>query len=95
MDGVADITYKVGKYVLNNPKSFIPVMTASASTSLSTKGGIINYLIKKGLCQDLRYSILKQEAIILQEKVIQDKLDFSIQPYPTPSSVIILVQMFP
>ena len=24
-------------------------MTASASTSLSTKGGIINYLIKKGL----------------------------------------------
>ncbi|MCG8399725.1 hypothetical protein LWS67_24875, partial [Bacillus atrophaeus] len=28
---------------------FIPVMTASASTSLSTKGGIINYLIKKGL----------------------------------------------
>lgn len=49
VDGVADITYKAGKYVLNNPKSFIPVMTASASTSLSTKGGIINYLIKKGL----------------------------------------------
>ena len=37
VDGVADITYKAGKYVLNNPKSFIPVMTASASTSLSNK----------------------------------------------------------
>lgn len=44
----AAITYSSGKYHLNDPRSFIPVMTASASTSLSTKGGIINYLIKKG-----------------------------------------------
>lgn len=47
--GVADILHTPDGYILNNRNSFIPLMTASTSTSVRTPGGAVNYLIKKGL----------------------------------------------
>ena len=46
--GVASVSYGPEGYVLNNVNAFIPIMTASTSTSLSSPGGVVNYLIKKG-----------------------------------------------
>lgn len=46
--GTSSVSYGPEGYVLNNTESFIPIMTASTATSLSSPGGVINYLIKKG-----------------------------------------------
>lgn len=46
--GDAGVVHTPSGYKLNNEKAFIPIMTASTSTSLSSIGGVINYLIKKG-----------------------------------------------
>lgn len=46
--GVSSVSFGPNGYTLNNVDAFIPIMTASASTSVSSPGGVINYLIKKG-----------------------------------------------
>lgn len=46
--GDTGVVHTPSGYKLNNEKAFIPIMTASTSTSLSSIGGVINYLIKKG-----------------------------------------------
>ena len=45
----ADISFGSSSITLNNSDSFIPVLGISSDSNISTRGGFVNYLIKKGL----------------------------------------------
>lgn len=47
--GTADISFGSSSITLNNSESFIPVLGISSGSNISTRGGFVNYLIKKGL----------------------------------------------
>lgn len=47
--GTADISFDSSSITLNNSESFIPVLGISSNSDISTRGGFINYLIKKGM----------------------------------------------
>lgn len=47
--GTADISFGSSSITLNNSDSFIPVLGISSNSDISTRGGFINYLIKKGM----------------------------------------------
>lgn len=47
--GTADISFGSSSITLNNSDSFIPVLGISSNSDISTRGGFVNYLIKKGL----------------------------------------------
>lgn len=47
--GTADISFGSSSITLNNSDSFIPVLGISSDSNISTRGGFVNYLIKKGL----------------------------------------------
>lgn len=47
--GTADISFGSSSITLNNSESFIPVLGISSNSDVSTRGGFINYLIKKGM----------------------------------------------
>lgn len=47
--GTADISFGLSSITLNNSDSFIPVLGISSDSNISTRGGFINYLIKKGM----------------------------------------------
>ena len=47
--GTADISFGSSSITLNNSESFIPVLGISSGSNISTHGGFVNYLIKKGL----------------------------------------------
>ena len=47
--GTADISFGLSSITLNNSDSFIPVLGISSDSNISTRGGFVNYLIKKGL----------------------------------------------
>lgn len=47
--GTADISFGSSSITLNNSESFIPVLGISSNSDISTRGGFINYLIKKGM----------------------------------------------
>lgn len=47
--GAADIFFGSSSITLNNNESFIPVLGISSDSNISTRGGFVNYLIKKGM----------------------------------------------
>lgn len=47
--GAADIFFGSSSIILNNNESFIPVLGISSDSNISTRGGFVNYLIKKGM----------------------------------------------
>lgn len=47
--GTADISFGSSSITLNNSESFIPVLGISSDSNISTRGGFVNYLIKKGM----------------------------------------------
>lgn len=47
--GTADIFFGSSSITLNNKESFIPVLSISSDSDISTRGGFVNYLIKKGM----------------------------------------------
>lgn len=47
--GTADISFGSSSITLNNSESFIPVLGISSNSDVSTRGGFVNYLIKKGM----------------------------------------------
>ena len=47
--GTADISFGSSSITLNNSGSFIPVLGISSNSDVSTRGGFVNYLIKKGM----------------------------------------------
>lgn len=47
--GTADISFGSSSITLNNSESFIPILGISSDSNISTRGGFVNYLIKKGL----------------------------------------------
>lgn len=47
--GTTDISFGSSSITLNNSESFIPVLGISSDSDISTRGGFINYLIKKGM----------------------------------------------
>lgn len=47
--GTADISFGSSFITLNNSESFIPVLGISSNSDVSTRGGFVNYLIKKGM----------------------------------------------
>ena len=47
--GAADIFFGSSSITLNNNESFIPVLGVSSDSNISTRGGFVNYLIKKGM----------------------------------------------
>lgn len=47
--GTADISFGSSSITLNNSESFIPVLGISSDSDISTRGGFVNYLIKKDL----------------------------------------------
>ena len=47
--GTADISFGSSSITLNNSESFIPILGISSDSNISTRGGFVNYLIKKGM----------------------------------------------
>ena len=47
--GTADISFGSPSITLNNSESFIPILGISSNSDISTRGGFVNYLIKKGM----------------------------------------------
>lgn len=47
--GTTDISFGSSSITLNNSDSFIPVLGISSDSNISTRGGFVNYLIKKDL----------------------------------------------
>lgn len=47
--GATDISFGSSSITLNNKESFIPVLSISSDSDISTRGGFVNYLIKKGM----------------------------------------------
>lgn len=47
--GTTDISFGSSSITLNNSESFIPILGISSDSNISTRGGFVNYLIKKGM----------------------------------------------
>ena len=47
--GTTDISFGSSSITLNNSESFIPILGISSDPNISTRGGFVNYLIKKGM----------------------------------------------
>lgn len=47
--GSADISFSGEDVTLNNPEAFIPVLSISTDSNISTRLGYVNYLVKKGM----------------------------------------------
>lgn len=55
--GEADITFSGGSVSVNNEEAFVPVMEVDTRADLSTRGGTVNYLVKKGLLSGERENV--------------------------------------
>lgn len=55
--GTADIFFGTSTVILNNKDSFIPVLGIDSTSDISTRGGFVNYLVKKGMLSGERVRI--------------------------------------